>query len=52
MNCHRILILSIFSSAVLFSCTERIDLPLNESSIRLVVEGAVTTGKGIHRISL
>lgn len=39
-------------SAVVFSCTERIDLPLNESSVRLVVDGAVTNEKGIHRISL
>jgi hypothetical protein len=42
----------ILFSAVVFSCTERIDLPLDESSIKLVVEGAVTTDTAVHEIFL
>jgi hypothetical protein len=52
MNSLRILVASIILSTLTFSCTERIDLPLDESSVRLVVEGAVTTAKGIHKIYL
>ncbi len=36
----------------LLSCTERIDLPLDEGSIRLVVEGSVTTESRVHTIYL
>ncbi|MBK9390034.1 MAG: DUF4249 domain-containing protein [Bacteroidetes bacterium] len=38
--------------SVLLSCTERIDLPLDESSVRLVVEGSVTTNPGVQTIYL
>ncbi|MDP2423273.1 MAG: DUF4249 family protein [Bacteroidales bacterium] len=37
---------------MLYSCTERIDLELDTTYTRLVVEGAITTDTGIHRVSL
>ena len=36
----------------LFSCTEIIDLPLDESEIKLVVEGTITTDTTAHTIFL
>jgi len=42
----------LLSAAVFFACTERIDLPLDESSIKLVVEGSVTTNTAVHTIYL
>jgi len=38
--------------SLLLSCTERIDLPLDEGNIKLVVEGAVTTESRVHSIYL
>lgn len=35
-----------------FSCTERIDINLDESAVRLVVEGTITTDTISHRILL
>jgi hypothetical protein len=52
MNRVKIFTYLILFSAVVFSCTERIDLPLDESSIKLVVEGAVTTDTAVHEIFL
>jgi hypothetical protein len=52
MNRFQIILLSILISAVISSCTERIDLPLDESSVRLVVEGAVTTDTAVHTVYL
>jgi hypothetical protein len=34
------------------SCTERIAIPLDESSVRLVVEGSVTTDTMVHKVIL
>jgi hypothetical protein len=48
----KVILSTILTSALLFSCTERIDLPLDESSVRLVVEGAVTTEKTAHSVYL
>jgi hypothetical protein len=36
----------------LISCTERIDIELDESTVRLVVEGAVTTDTMVHKVTL
>jgi len=47
----KILLIILFYAA-LSSCTERIDLPLDESSFRLVVEGAVTTDTAAHSVYL
>jgi len=52
MKREKIIPLSLVIAAMLFSCTERIDLPLDESSKKLVVEGAVTTDQGVHSIYL
>ena len=38
--------------AILFSCTERIDLPLDEGDIKLVVEGYITTDTTVHSVFL
>ena len=38
--------------AAMSSCTERIDLPLDESSFRLVVEGEVSTDTAAHSVYL
>jgi hypothetical protein len=46
------IISSILIPIVFFSCTERIELPLDESSERLVVEGAVTTDTAAHSVYL
>jgi len=43
------LILGIF---ILFSCTERIDIPLDTSFTRLVVEGGITTDTMAHQVRL
>ncbi len=40
------------SLAFILSCTERIDLPLDESSVRLVVEGTITTNTSVHTVYL
>src|SRR5512133_1525629 len=50
-NIKKILLLFLIASIV-FSCTERIDLPLDESSVKLVVEGSVTTNAGVQTIYL
>ena len=42
----------LFSLAFVISCTERIDLPLDESSVKLVVEGSVTTNTSVHTVYL
>ncbi|MBI5009835.1 MAG: DUF4249 domain-containing protein [Bacteroidia bacterium] len=38
--------------AFVLSCTERIDLPLDESNVKLVVEGTITTNTSVHTIYL
>jgi hypothetical protein len=52
MNFFKIMVLSIMLSFTIISCTERIDLPLDESSVRLVVEGTITTSRAAHKIYL
>lgn len=52
MKTLKITILPILLFAALSSCTERIDLPLDESSFRLVVEGEVTTDTAAHSVYL
>lgn len=42
------LLLQVISS----SCTERIDLKLDDSAIKLVVEGSITTERKSHKVSL
>ena len=42
----------LFALAFILSCTERIDLPLDESSVKLVVEGSITTNTSVHTIYL
>ena len=37
---------------VIFSCTERIDIKLDDSSIRLVVDGTVSTENKAHKVNL
>lgn len=37
---------------LIISCTERIDIELDESSVRLVVEGAITTDTMAHKVVL
>jgi hypothetical protein len=39
-------------SLLLFSCVERIDIPLDDSYTRLVVDGAITTDTLAHTVSL
>jgi hypothetical protein len=46
------IISSLLISAAVISCTERIDLPLDESSVRLVVEGAITSETTAHSVYL
>jgi len=46
-----VFIISIFSMLVI-SCTERIDVDLDESYIRLVVDGAITTDTMAHTVRL
>jgi hypothetical protein len=52
MNLTKTLVSSFILSATVVSCTERIDLPLDESSIRLVVDGAITNTPAVHRFYL
>jgi hypothetical protein len=47
----RILLLIIIGVKTV-SCTERIDIKLEEGNVRLVVEGSVTTDTTIHRVIL
>ncbi len=42
----------LFALAFILSCTERIDLPLDESEVRLVVEGSITTNTSVHTVYL
>jgi hypothetical protein len=50
-NLTRFLI-TVFLSNMIISCTERIDIELDESSVRLVVEGEVTTDTMAHKVVL
>ena len=52
MKSLKIKIFPVLIFAALSSCTERIDLPLDESSFRLVVEGEVTTDTAAHSVYL
>ncbi|MCU0377906.1 MAG: DUF4249 domain-containing protein, partial [Bacteroidales bacterium] len=47
----RLISLLLFSG-ILVCCTERIDLELDESTVRLVVDGAVTTDTTAHTVWL
>lgn len=46
------ILLSILPLLVILSCTERIDIRLDESNVRLVVDGAITTETKVHSITL
>ncbi len=50
-NLTRFLI-TVFLSNIIISCTERINIELDESSVRLVVEGEVTTDTMAHKVVL
>ena len=52
MRLLKTIISPILITAALISCTERIDLPLDESSVRLVVEGAITSDTTAHSVYL
>ena len=45
-------LITAFFCIMILSCTERIDIELDESSVRLVVEGSVTTDTMAHKIVL
>jgi hypothetical protein len=45
-------LITAFLCIMIFSCTEKIDIELDESSVRLVVEGSVTTDTMAHKIIL
>ena len=45
-------LITAFLCIMIISCTERIDIKLDESSVRLVVEGSVTTDTMAHKIVL
>jgi hypothetical protein len=47
-----IVFLFIFFQVLLFSCTEPIDINLDSSTIRLVVEGSITTDTMSHKVNL
>lgn len=51
-NSFIVLLLLVMASAGITSCTERIDIPLDEDFVRLVVEGAITTDTTAHTIKL
>ena len=46
------ILISTLPLLVIFSCTERIDIRLDESNVRLVVEGSITTETKVHSIIL
>jgi hypothetical protein len=50
-NIFRILLIIIIGVKAV-SCTERIEIKLEESNVRLVVEGSVTTDTMVHRVIL
>jgi hypothetical protein len=53
MKCsNNIVFLFILILAPLHSCTERIDISLDDSAVRLVVEGSITTDTMSHKILL
>jgi hypothetical protein len=49
---NNIVSLFVLLLAPLYSCTERIDISLDDSAVRLVVEGALTTDTMSHKVSL
>ena len=49
---NNIVFLFILLLAPLYSCTERIDISLDDSAVRLVVEGSITTDTMSHKILL
>ncbi len=48
----KILFLFILLPVICSSCTERIDINLDDSAIKLVVEGAITTERKSHKVFL
>jgi len=50
-NLYRILLIIIIGLKAV-SCTERIEIRLEEGNVRLVVEGSVTTDTTVHRVIL
>lgn len=46
------ILISILPLLVIFSCTERIDISLDDSGVRLVVDGAITIETKVHSITL
>ena len=49
---NNIVFLFILLLAPLYSCTERIDISLDDSAVRLVVEGSLTTDTMSHKVLL
>ena len=45
-------LITAFLGIIILSCTEKIDIELDEGSVRLVVEGSVTTDTMAHKITL
>lgn len=52
MKYYKYIILVFVLSVTIYSCTEKIDINLDESYIRLVVDGAITTDTMVHTIKL
>jgi len=52
MKYYKFICLVFILSVTIFSCTEKIDIKLDESYIRLVVDGSITTDTMAHTIML
>ncbi len=52
MKAIKIIFLVIFPAFMLFSCTERINIELDESYSRLVVDGSITNESSFHSVTL
>ena len=52
MKSLRYIIILFLAITGMYSCTERIDIPLDDSDVRLVVDGAITTDTSIQTVIL
>jgi len=52
MKSIKTLLLISLLSIIAFSCTERIDIELDDSYVRLVVDGSITTDTMVHTVEL
>ena len=52
MKLTRHIIILLLVIAGIYSCTERIDIPLDDSYVRLVVDGAITTDTSVQTVIL